>query len=452
MNKNYPHALDTKKKKYKIDNYRVAGERLILYMSMLFCLSIFLAMPLLFGYLELLLVFLGVFITHIIVVKIHQAQLIGQCVKVSESQFSQIYNSAKVSASNLRMEIPEIFIKQEPTINAYAIGFIGKKSVILHSKTVSSMKSEELISILGHEFSHIKLKHTNWAVVTSSVSGAGIPILSKILQFIFLFWSRKAEFSCDRGSIIACGNLQAAVNALIKIAVGEELFNEVSIDDFENQGNDGWFNRFAGSFSTHPYLVKRVLKLKEFYERYVLDTEKENDKKHVDEIDEIKEGRRIIGNSFDRLLSKKVKKLQQFNFIKRICLSNLYKKAVLLTRNKKLLNNLDEFLRKEKQATILKLEMLYYKKIIDYVKAKNHIKISQEKKNIYEGTCTKCNSKFRIDKSIIPIDGIYVKCRKCSELFLVKDNACFQIIAPVRLGRYSNWNNKKNSRNNISCA
>lgn len=453
MNDRLLYIGSTNKIRCQINNYRVPGERIILYLSMLFCAVIFLGLPIFFKYLELLLAFLGVFISHIIMVKIHQAHLLGQCVKLSENQVPKVFESAKSAASKLKIKIPDIFIKQDPTINAYAIGFIGKKSVILHSETVSSMQKEELISVLGHEFSHIKLKHTNWSVVTNSASGVGIPILSNILQFIFLFWSRKAEFSCDRGSIIASEDLQSSVNALVKIAVGKELSGDINIDDFINQGkgiNGGWFNRFAASFSTHPYLPKRVEKLKEFYEKYVIDVEETAHKEEAEEIDEIDEGKRIVQDSFNWFLGKKIYELQRNKFIRRFCLNNLYIKVVLFLKNEKILNNLLILLRNEKKKRIYKLEIRYYEKILEYIKIKKQIKQSPEIKSIFEGTCTKCNSTFKIDHSIIPKSGIYVRCHKCAELFFIKNGSSFQIIVPIRVDKYFNNKIKNSNKSNVA--
>lgn len=130
------------------------------------------------------------------------------------------------------------------------------------------MNNDELILILGHEFSHIRCHHTNWIVITNSSEGIRIPILSDIMGFIFLMWSRKAEFTADRGGLLASRNLKASISALSKIAVGEKLYKELNIDVFidqDKQINDDIISKISQTLSTHPYTVKRLLALKDYY-------------------------------------------------------------------------------------------------------------------------------------------------------------------------------------------
>ena len=201
-------------------------------------------------------------------VVIQQNQLVGQCVKVSESQFPDVYNAAKTAAERLSMIQPDVFIKQNSDINAYAIGFLGKKSVVLHSATVEAMDDKELTYILGHEFSHIKCAHTNWTVISSSTSaGLGIPVISQLLGFVFLFWSRKAEYTGDRGGLLASRDLKAGISAMAKLAVGGQLFAQMNIDSLMDQKMDLDQSDLSGlseAISTHPYTVTRIHELRRF--------------------------------------------------------------------------------------------------------------------------------------------------------------------------------------------
>ena len=124
---------------------------------------------------------LGIFLIIVAIlamwVKIRQGQLLGHCVKVSRDQLPEVYKAAEMVAERLSMKVQDIFIKQDPVINAYVLGFFGRKSVVLHSATVESMNEDELISIIGHEFSHIKCGHTTWIVITGSVETMRIPII-----------------------------------------------------------------------------------------------------------------------------------------------------------------------------------------------------------------------------------------------------------------------------------
>jgi Zn-dependent protease with chaperone function len=256
------------------DSFRVKNETLILSISLIFFLLflIFISTVSL-AILPLLIIFSA------IAIKTKQGQLLGGAIKVSENQLPEVYKAAKIAASRLYMPIPDIFVTQNPVINAYAIGFLGKKSVVLHSKTVESMTHNELASILGHEFAHIKCNHTKWMVITSSTESIRIPLLSSIFGFIFLFWSRKAEYTADRGGLIASRNLSDSVSSLIKVAVGAELIKDINVENLVKQMEESDFiDKFSEIFGTHPYILNRIMLLKKYsqskhYPRILGDTD-----------------------------------------------------------------------------------------------------------------------------------------------------------------------------------
>ncbi len=165
------------------------------------------------------------------------------------------------------MPVPDVFIVQHPVINAYAIGFFGKKSVVLHSATVESMLEAELCFILGHEFSHIKCGHTNWLVFTASKDAFYVPLVSDVLGLAFLLWSRMAEYVCDRAGLIASGDLRASIGALVKAAVGKQLSQRMNLDEFFGQkGNVDAddISKFSEILATHPYIVNRIYAIESF--------------------------------------------------------------------------------------------------------------------------------------------------------------------------------------------
>lgn len=242
--------------------FRVPGEMFNLFFSI--GVSFFVLLVLLhvtFG-----LILLGI-VGAIVMVKLKQSQLLGQGIRVSKTQLSEVNAAVECAARRLGMERPEVYVIQNQEINAYAMGVFGKKTVVLHSKTIESMNQDELISILGHEFSHILCGHTKWIALTSSSQFVRIPFLSMVLNFIFLFWSRKAEYTCDRGGLIASNDLNASTTALIKLSVGEHLFSQLNIKELLSQKESlegDIFSRLSEKMSTHPYILKRIFALSTF--------------------------------------------------------------------------------------------------------------------------------------------------------------------------------------------
>jgi len=245
------------------DDFRVNGEKAVLYLSVfLFLIAILLLVGMTAGLIFLPIVF------SIILVKIKQGQLLGQSIKVSENQLPEVYEIAKTAARRLCMKVPDIFITQDPKINAYAIGFLSKNSIVLNSATVESMSREELLAIIGHEATHIKACHTNWLVITTSTNSIQIPFFSQIFGFIFLFWSRKAEYTSDRGALLACRESKAVITALAKVAIGKRLFEKLNIGNLSNQKMDLDKNQIAKLSETllgHPFIINRIHDIQTFY-------------------------------------------------------------------------------------------------------------------------------------------------------------------------------------------
>jgi len=194
-----------------------------------------------------------------------QANMLGNMMKVGAEQFPDILELAEEAATRLSMARPEIFVTQHPILNAYATGFIGRKSVVLHSALVEGLEPEELQSVIGHEFTHIKCDHTNLRVLAGAASDSAahfsIPVLSQILGFIFLPWIRYGEYTCDRGGLLACRDLGAAIKAETKIMVGPELAKSLTIESFVQAGKEldkNQFAKFSENWLTHPYSVERV--------------------------------------------------------------------------------------------------------------------------------------------------------------------------------------------------
>jgi Zn-dependent protease with chaperone function len=246
------------------DEYRVEGEKATLRwgFAVLAILIVF-ATAATFGFALLAVVGAA------IVVWIKQGQLLGQSAKVSKSQFPDLHQIVSNASGNLGIHPPPIFIEQNPSINAFAMGFLGTKSVVVHSATIEAMTPTELTFIVGHEFSHIKCGHTNMGVLTNSSGALQIPFVSWLLGLIFQAWSRKAEYTCDRGGLLACRDLKSAIAALCKISVGPTLFKQMNIDAFLQQHKlvaQSDMSRVGELLSTHPYLVKRIQALQDFYE------------------------------------------------------------------------------------------------------------------------------------------------------------------------------------------
>ncbi len=208
----------------------------------------------------------------VIFVKMRQGQILGSCVQVTETQFPNIHQLAREAAQRIGVtKPPALFVLQDPTLNAFAMGIFGRKTVVLHSALIEALDDDELQAVIAHELTHVYLGHTTWGTLIGQPAGLGLPILSDILQFFFKGWSRKAEYSADRGGLIGSRSLGGPIRSLGKLSVGEKLFEQLDLEGFTEQkghvDSDG-VSRLSEALLTHPHTVNRIHALKKFAEEH----------------------------------------------------------------------------------------------------------------------------------------------------------------------------------------
>jgi Zn-dependent protease with chaperone function len=196
-----------------------------------------------------------------------QGALKGSSVAVCPQNFPDVETLANEAALRLGIGQPPLFIKHSREINAYAIGFVGASCVVLHSETVQATQNapRELQFIIGHEFTHIKCSHVLWQTIAGKNPIFGrVPVLNLALPFFFSWWSRQAEFTADRGGLIACGDLMASQKALARLVIGAELFDRLNVEEFIKQADGDVATKASELLSSHPLLAKRMKALAEF--------------------------------------------------------------------------------------------------------------------------------------------------------------------------------------------
>jgi Zn-dependent protease with chaperone function len=216
----------------------------------------------------------------------HHQDLVRQARKITQQDSPQLSQRIQVCTQRLQVEPVEIFVIPASTLNAYTFGLSSPKAIVLYQPLFKIMDENELQFIIGHEMGHIRLGHT-W--LNSLVGGmAGIPAAAPatlLLVLAFRWWNRACEYSSDRAGLLACGSLTSAIKALIKIEAGSEgylrnLSNEDlgrALQRLESQ-DDNMMNSFSEFFATHPMIINRLGKLREFSrtDTYIMLQEKMN--------------------------------------------------------------------------------------------------------------------------------------------------------------------------------
>ena len=199
-----------------------------------------------------------------------------QGVAVGPNQYPHIYAMAQDCAERLGIGIPQVFIKFDPTMNAYTLAAEGSGDmIVIHSALVEAMTAEELQFVIGHECGHIHNQHciyntlgqilTNVALQELAQTIPGLGLIYGLLKTgVGLFlnsWFRCAELTADRAGLICSGNLDAGRYALAKLEVGGgQVLKDINIDALVKQLETTQATpiRLFESSMNHPIAGKRI--------------------------------------------------------------------------------------------------------------------------------------------------------------------------------------------------
>lgn len=160
----------------------------------------------------------------------------GNSVRVSETQFPEVYNLAQNLAGKMGLNpVPAIYVLQSGgLLNAFATRFIGRNFVVIYSDVLELAyeKGESSLGfVIGHELAHIHRKHLTlkWLLYPST-----------LIPFLGPAYSRACEYTCDRYG--AYYQPDGAIPGLLVLAAGKKLYHSVNAQEFSRQAENGrWF-------------------------------------------------------------------------------------------------------------------------------------------------------------------------------------------------------------------
>lgn len=192
------------------------------------------------------------------IVRMMRQQMLGNALQVEYSAYAWLRDWANEVSADLEMPQVEIFITQNPVMNAYAFGFARPYSIVLHSGSIRYLTEDELKVVVVHEMAHIKYRHANANVYLMPF--LAIPIINVVGSWISGFWHRRAELTADRLALMYLGNSELVKKSLIKVHVGPDAadsMNEIARQWMQYTAERP-MNHFAQTFSDHPFLVRRL--------------------------------------------------------------------------------------------------------------------------------------------------------------------------------------------------
>lgn len=205
--------------------------------------------------------FFFILIGAIIYVQLNQAQYLGNAIRVHEKQFPDLYDEFIKYAKRLGISKAALYIKQDPYLEAYTIG-LTSCTLVLTSGLIEHLGNKELHFVVGHELGHYSAGHTKISTLVTPVGSNNI-----VSNFIFGFWNRKCEYTSDRCGLVLTRDINSAVSALIKLAVGKELYNKLDMEGYVQQIKtaDTTPVKLSEILGSHPLITNRIKNLLVFW-------------------------------------------------------------------------------------------------------------------------------------------------------------------------------------------
>ena len=195
----------------------------------------------------------------------HHAALQRQARPIED--FPRAAQLAEIARRSIRAPQVQTMLLRSGELNAYTFGMTSPNVVVLYSKLFEIMDSDELKFVIGHEMGHVALGHT-W--LNTLLGGmAGVPTSfggMVIFTLAFRWWNRACEHSCDRAGLLACGSLDKAITALIKLGSGGAQTAAELSQAYEmlDKQDDSLSNQLTETLMSHPLIINRIEYLQAF--------------------------------------------------------------------------------------------------------------------------------------------------------------------------------------------
>jgi Zn-dependent protease with chaperone function len=218
-----------------------------------------------------------------------RVSFMASAVKVTPKQCPDLYAKLEIACSTLGVEMPDMFVQQNPIVNAFT-GGVEKPIIVLHSALIERLNDEETLAVIAHEVGHIHAEHVLYLTAARLIEFAlnrsiaallpGAEIIKLVVSLgiasALLSWARRAELSCDRAAMLVVQDPHVIGKTMMKLA-GGTFASKIDYELFLEQGREFKKNYDANRLDrfwadvmnaglSHPFPVWRVAEILEWVE------------------------------------------------------------------------------------------------------------------------------------------------------------------------------------------
>jgi Zn-dependent protease with chaperone function len=204
-------------------------------------------------------------------------------IQVNEKQLPDLYQLLVDACKILDLEVPQLYIRQNPMPNAYTFAMRGKQPfIVIHTSLLDLLEPNEVQAVIAHELGHLKCNHGVYLTMANilMLSASLIPfggLFQQTLQEQLMQWVQCAEFSCDRAALLVTQEAKTVISVLMKLCGGSaQLAGKLSIEAFLEQARtyaeldqDEWqlqLKQMQNVGKTHPVPVLRAREIDRWFQ------------------------------------------------------------------------------------------------------------------------------------------------------------------------------------------
>lgn len=196
-----------------------------------------------------------------------KSNLLKNTYRLDKESNPELYEKVQIAKDKLGLNIEvTLYQAQNSTDNNAGISYLpGEAHIVLSGQIMKLLTGDELLSILAHELSHVRLftienaefEVTDRIITSIANDHRSDDVYIETARLFRLYM----ELYCDRGSLLVTGNIETVLSGLIKINTG---LDKVSVESYLKQSEEIFIAEKAKSeYQTHPenYIRVRALKL-----------------------------------------------------------------------------------------------------------------------------------------------------------------------------------------------